>query len=65
MWREASVLLMFAVGATLLYTGFEKLCPQLAGLLRRRGGSPRVAAVGFCLLILGAVVIYGAVAQLS
>ena len=44
MWKEASILLMFAAGMTLVYVGLEKSVPALAaGLL---GGRRRARATG-------------------
>lgn len=77
MWRETSILLMFAVGMTLLYLGLERLLPALAAPLlngRRRDGSGearagsglllRVALLGLALALLGALTVYYAVLRL-
>lgn len=69
MWQEASILLSFAVGMTLVYAGFERI---FAGRrAKREDGAPRRAAplmkaalLGVALALLGALAVYSAVRQL-
>lgn len=62
MWREASILLSFAAGMTLVYAGFGRLW---AGRRAARARFMRAALAGVALALLGALAVYAGVYQLT
>jgi hypothetical protein len=72
MWREASILLSFAVGMTLVYAGFERLFAGRRAargsdgeVAKARGALTRAALTGVVLALLGALTVYAGVYQLT
>ncbi|HYN85131.1 MAG TPA: hypothetical protein VER32_07765 [Pyrinomonadaceae bacterium] len=71
MWQEASILLSFAVGMTLVYAGLERLFAGRRksdgenGAQRRASSLMRGALIGVALAALGALAVYYAVRQLN